>query len=444
MFYKLEKPKKFNEKDFWEIFKKVGLEKATQLFQKTSRPEYLHWENVKYKDYAKTNIKPEESWALIKFLRSQYQEPTVIKSESGKYFNWIKLQSMDQFFHEMDLNTGGLLFLSDNDIDENSKNRFISRGIMEEAIATSQLEGANTTREIAKKFLREGRKPKSVSEHMILNSYLTMKIIEDDYKNRELDMEMLLDLHIMISKNTEIREERLGKIREDSDDVVVGDQDGTIYHLPPKVSFVKEELDRFIKFANDELDTGTFIHPVIKAIMLHFWIGYLHPFVDGNGRLARSLFYWYLLKNRYWAFAYLPISKIIKRSPIQYGHAYIYSEQDDNDLTYFIDYNVRKIQLAIREFKVYAERKSLENVKMNKLAKVKYHLNDRQIRLLQYYYTNKDEATSPKTHMNINQISKATALKDLHVLRDLKFISSKKRGRNIYYYATDRIKELFK
>jgi len=56
---------------------------------------------------------------------------------------------------------------------------------------------------------------------------------------------------------------------------------------------------KLIEFANDENITTGFIHPVIKAILLHFWIGYLHPFCDGNGRTARALFYWYLLKNDY-------------------------------------------------------------------------------------------------------------------------------------------------
>ncbi|WP_366511954.1 Fic family protein [Maribacter sp.] len=42
-----------------------------------------------------------------------------------------------------------------------------------------------------------------------------------------------------------------------------------------------------------------FIHPIVKASILHFLIGYIHPFVDGNGRTARAIFYWYLLKNGY-------------------------------------------------------------------------------------------------------------------------------------------------
>ena len=159
--------------------------------------------------------------------------------------------------------------------------------------------------------------------------------------------------------------------------------------------------------------------------------------------MARALFYWYLLREKYWAFGYLPLSKIIKNSPAQYRDAYIYTEQDDNDLTYFIDYNIRKIIQAMREFEVYAERKWKENTKMTKLARGKYRLNDRQIQLLRYFYKNKDMTTSVISHMKVNEISRLTAMKDLKDLQDHGFVTSKKSGRTVYYYASDKVALLF-
>ncbi len=209
------------------------------------------------------------------------------------------------------------------------------------------------------------------------------------------------------------------------------------------MAFVKNELERLVEFANDELDSGEFIHPVIKAIMLHFWMGYLHPFTDGNGRLARLLFYWYLMKKGYWAFAYLPISKVIKRSPKQYIMAYVYSEQDDNDLAYFINYNIQKIKLAMREFLEYREKQSTMNVQMRKIYGVRYHFNDRQIHLLQYLYGDADGETTLFSHMNVNQVSKMTASNDLKNLVKKGFLIRSKRGRNVFYSGTEKIEELF-
>lgn len=177
--------------------------------------------------------------------------------------------------------------------------------------------------------------------------------------------------------------------------------------------------------------------------MLHFWMGYLHPFTDENGRLARLLFYWYLIRKGYWAFVYLPISKVIKKSPNQYIMAYVYSEQDDNDMTYFLDYNIKKIKLAVRDFMKYLENQSKKNIEMKKKCDAKYELNLRQIQLLQYLHGDMEMRTTLIAHMNVNQISKMTAIKDLKDLMQKGFLTSNKQGRNIYYYGANKVNELF-
>ncbi|RML46755.1 Filamentation induced by cAMP protein fic [Pseudomonas syringae pv. ribicola] len=87
-----------------------------------------------------------------------------------------------------------------------------------------------------------------------------------------------------------------------------------------------------------------------EAIILHFVIGYEHPFHDGNGRVARSLFYWYLFKCGFGGFRYLAISRLLKIAPVKYGKSYLYTETDDIDLTYFIDYQCQVIARTIQEF----------------------------------------------------------------------------------------------
>lgn len=140
---------------------------------------------------------------------------------------------------------------------------------------------------------------------------------------------------------------------------------------------------------------------------------------------------------------YLPISKIIKKSPIQYTMAYVYSEQDDNDLTYFIDYHVKKIEQAVREFKAYLEKQAIKNSIMGKSSKINYNFNDRQIKLLQFLHGDSDERTSIKIHMNVFQVTNKTAIKDLKELSVQKFLERKKQGKTIYYYITEKAKRLF-
>ena len=107
-------------------------------------------------------------------------------------------------------------------------------------------------------------------------------------------------------------------------------------------------------FANDRSSPG-FMHPAIQSIILHFWLAYDHPFVDGNGRTARALFYWSMLHYGYWLFEYVSISQTIVRGSVQYGEAFLHTETDDNDLTYFIVYHLDVINRSIAELHRFIE-----------------------------------------------------------------------------------------
>ncbi len=441
--YKLVKPNvKIDCEKVFEFLRQF--EDFSKYLTRANSPEYLFWDRIKYK-FRRKDITTEEIWGIIKFWRmnSFDRVKTPVKDEKGNYFTRQSLMGLDQFLHEIDLSLGGAL---ESDIIDNSLNRqkFISRGIMEEAIASSQLEGANTTRKVAKLMILENRKPRNNSEQMIYNNYMAMMRVEEVLYNRPLNINTLFDLHSILVNDT-INISDIGRLRKDKDNIVVSDPaTDIIYHIPPSEQFLKKEIRRLISFANDEEKDEQFIHPVLKAIILHFWIGYLHPFTDGNGRLARTIFYWYLLRKQYWAFAYLPLSKVIKNSPGQYRDAYIYTEQDDNDLTYFIDYNIRKIKQAKREFSQYIKRKEVENRKMAVTSRNKYSLNDRQIQLLRYLYKNPGATTTIKTYTNIYHVSRVTALKDLERLESNGFLLSQKTGRAKPYRATEKISELFK
>jgi hypothetical protein len=218
--------------------------------------------------------------------------------------------------------------------------------------------------------------------------------------------------------------------------------DKKIAYTAPDKEFVENELPKLIAFANNE--DGEFIHPLIKAIMLHFWIGLLHPFEDGNGRLARILFYWYMLRHDYWAFAYLSLSEKIKKSPKQYAMAYIYSEQEGCDLTYFINYNIEKLKLARTEFQNYIQNKVKENQSIISLGQQKYNFNERQIKLLQYFHQKVESRTNIIAHQKLYSIKKGTAVSDLKTLVEKGFLVKKKQGKNVFYYPTKKISTIFK
>jgi Fic family protein len=337
---------------------------------------YLHWDELKYKKLPE-NLKPEPIWVLLKMFRQQ--QSRFVKF-NGWTFSYVLLDETLRKLHLLDKGAAGHLETGLEAVNTEGRDRYIISSLMEEAIASSQLEGAATTRKIAKEMLRLRKKPRNYSEHMIVNGYNTLeKIVK--MKDKEITPEIILQIQNEITKDTLKDKDDSGRFR-DNNDVVVGDplEVEKVYHRPPDYKKVPELMDEFCKFASN--DDHTFIHPVVKGIMLHFLIGYIHPFNDGNGRTARSVFYWYLLSRGYWLFEFMSVSRILLKSKRKYGLAYLYTETDENDLTYFINYNLSAIEEALNDMEEYIARKQKEQIEAMKLLQGIKDINLRQAEIL--------------------------------------------------------------
>src|SRR5207237_1228141 len=151
---------------------------------------------------------------------------------------------------------------------------------------------------------------------------------------------------------------------------VYDNSDGSLIHKPPPADQLAERLKLLCRFANEPDDTDDFVHPVIRSILLHFWLAYDHPFEDGNGRTARLLFYWSMRKHGYWLTEYLSISKILRQGPSRYVRSFLLTETDDGDTTYFIHFQLSVIKRAVEELHTYLRRK------MREVKKVQSALNE--------------------------------------------------------------------
>ena len=395
---------------------------------KYSDENYLYWDKIKYKDIPEWIKNNQELWWYIKFMRNlNYITP--ISNENWDFFKFWELQFSKELLHEIDKNASWTFFTS---FSETDKKMFITNGMLEEAISSSQLEWASTTTKNAKKMIKENRKPITDDEQMIMNNYQTMNYIKNELVNKELEEWDLLYLQNVLTKGTLENKDEEWRFRTNKDSVVV-EFERKISHIPPDEKKLKKEIKHFLEFANNKWKINTFVHPIIKAILIHFWIWYLHPFCDWNWRTARWLFYWYLLKNDYFGFSYIPLSTAIKNSKIDYAKAYIYSEQDDLDITYFINYNLRKIKIALNKFKQDIKEKFNDNNK--NLKKLNHlNLNIRQIKLLSYFLENKDSFTNTTIHQNYYKIARWTAISDLKILEKKWFIMSIKSWRYLNYF----------
>lgn len=373
--------------------------------------EYLYWDKVKYK--AKTAT-PQEYWNAIKLSRSLNSQTI---SFGSNLFQFVTTDFVQRLLHYFDLHIGGNLG-SNVGIAETDKKKFIISSIMEEAISSSQMEGANTTRKKAKEMIQKELKPKNKSEQMIMNNFVTMKHVVQ-HKTEDLTPEKLLYIHNLISNNTLENKYEEGVFRENDEIFVVNYSNSEVVHTPPKHQEIENLIDELCEFFNNE--QKTFIHPIIKGIIIHFMIGWIHPFTDGNGRTARTLFYWYMLKNGYWLTEYLTISTIIKDTKNQYEKAFLYTENDQNDVTYFITYHLKTMEKAFIGLKDYIGRKQKEVIQAAKFIKIP-NVNQRQAQILKTVNEDSDRVLSSKEIENRFSISSFTARADLNNLESLGFL----------------------
>lgn len=232
----------------------------------------------------------------------------------------------------------------------------------EEAISSSQLEGAATTTLIAKDMLKRKREPRSMDERMILGNFKMMRFMWDK-RSSPLTTDLIKELHAIGVAGIDDEKYTPGLFRL-TDNVVVEDRDGNIVHQPPSAVGLEDRLQSLCDWMNtdhDEIESQSYIHSLVKAICIHFAIGYEHPFNDGNGRVARALFYWFMFKKDYGAFRYISISNLLKEAATQYGKSYLYTETDEMDMTYFIDYQCSVIVRAVSAFKAHCQ-KTVESI----------------------------------------------------------------------------------
>ncbi|WP_278383396.1 Fic family protein [Alteromonas mediterranea] len=439
---RVENPPKFNfPDDFRDISPFLGQCDATD-----SKGRYLHWSQFKWRVEKED---AENLWKAVKFKRMTQYKQIGLKDEKGIPFVYCTPHSMEATLYQLVKITGGNVgAVAGSTASDSLQNKFlVSSLIMEEAITSAQLEGASTTREVAKKMLEEEREPVDEDERMILNNYLLLKYAEQKSKD-ELTLDMILEFHRIATQGTTENNVVPGEFRVEND-IFIEDGDGNVAHQPPDFMLIEERLKLLCEFANqDHSGQGgcDFVHPLIKAIVLHFMIGYEHPFRDGNGRTARALFYWFMLKSEYRLFKYISISKLLKEKPKEYGLSYMYTEKDDNDLTYFIYYQLDTIYKAFGELENYLDNKVYEYKKISEsLEKTAWGniLNFIQKDLI------KKAVKEPGRIFTIKEVSKSYSISDntsrshLNKLTELRlFLSTKDGKKTIFIAPSDLLQKL--
>lgn len=430
---------------FGEVTKE-GSEKFGQLVssQLDRKPEgrYIHWDDLRHLP-APEGFTHHHWWFAIKMSRrSAHRLP--FSDNKGADFSYLVPDNLLKLLHEIDRDASGRIEVSELVTSSQNRDRYLVSSLIEESITSSQLEGAATTYKVAKEMLRQGRKPRNHSEQMIFNNYAAMQFIRAK-KDLPITPELILQLQSVMTDATLEDESAAGRWRRADENVrVVDERNHEVLHVPPPADQVAARIEELCKFANDVHEVP-FIHPVVKAVVIHFMMGWIHPFVDGNGRTARALFYLSMAKSGYWLIEFISISRVLKKAPAQYARAYLHSETDDNDLTYFLEHQLNVISEAIRALHTYLAEKSKEISDTRKLIasspKLKGKLNHRQLAAMDHFLKHSHVIYRIQEHQNANQVTYETARTDLLEMVELGLLEKGREGKSFVFQMPQKLRE---
>ena len=399
----IEQPPKIDKKTLVNALLK-GIDPNIMPVVDKVNADYEYWDKVKYKKLPE-GFTPQMLWANVKASRLR----SMISVWEKYGINLCITSQMQRLCHEFDMKFGSFWEV-EGEAQSAEKKYYLSSSLMEEAIYSSKMEGASTTRIVAKDMLRKKKSPQNKSQQMIANNYNTIQYIVE-HKDEPLTEEALLHIHRLMTEKTMDNPEDAVRFRT-NDKVVVADMvEGDIIYTPPSFQEIPEFVKSLCDFFNND-NPRTFIHPIIRGIIVHFMLAFMHPFADGNGRTARALFYWYMLKEKYWLTEYMSISRVIAKSKPSYEKSFRYVENDGNDIGYFVAYNLRALEISFQQLTDYIQRKQHEKKAATSFM-IAGNINYRQAMILQRLKEEPNTIMTVKDVQEMFSVSSMTARKDL-------------------------------
>ena len=403
--------------------------------------DYLHWDKLRHLTTPE-GLSHEQWWLGLKLARTSAYRPLALRAIDKSGFRYVLTDTLFEKLHQIDKAASGAIAAADEVTNPNTRDTYLFKSLVEESITSSQLEGASTTRAVAKDMIASGREPRNVSERMIWNNYQAMRFIRE-IRTEPLTPSIVIELQRILTDSTLRESDAVGRLRRYNEPINVQDVSGKILHVPPPADELNERLKAMCAFAN-EGDSKPFLHPVLRAIFLHFWLAYDHPFIDGNGRTARALFYWCMANRGFWLTEFISISRIIKEQPAQYAKSFLLTETDDNDATYFFESQLSVIERAIRNLHTYLKAKTKELYEteqlFNSAKKLNLSFNHRQMALLHHALKNPYHAYTVESHQRSHNISNQTSRNDLEKLNGLNTLDRKQQGKAFVFLAPPDLK----
>jgi Fic family protein len=394
------------------------------ILYKSFQDRYLNKVEIGFRLPAELHLS--EVWQEIQQDRKSRGEVLGLQDEKGGRFWYVNLKPLQAKLHQIDSRGRDSLY---SYIKPNIESELIFDSIIEEAWASNIIEGAFTTHKRAQELVKRNLTPKDKNELMMKNNHLAMTYILE-HRHSEFNIDLILKIHQIITQGSLDDPEYAGKFRDD--EVFIWDKANTVIFKPMAAEYIGPCVDNLVTWVNTHSDED-FIHPVLKASIIHFYLVYVHPFFDGNGRTARALFYFYLLKNQYEFFKYFSISALIAQQREKYYKAIKDVEDYDNDLTYFLLYFADVVSKSIDEIINRIVRKYQSDIVSKNLDLRGIYLNKRQKKLIKVLIDHDHKNITTRRYEKIFKVSYGTARSDLNEMVENGLLQKKKIGKGFVY-----------
>lgn len=387
--------------------------------------EYLPWDRFRH-HRPPAGLTVRQWWTATRLQRRSSARVIPLRMDGGAEFTYNLPDEILRLSDDIARRAAGAVGTAEAVMSRGDRDRYLVNSLMDEAISSSQLEGASTSRIVARRMLEAGRAPRDTGERMIVNNFRAMSMLRERLAE-PVSPGLILDIHAAVSEGALEFPEDAGRLQRSGDVRVriYGDGD-QVLHTPPPAGELPARMDALCAFLNA---SEPWMPPVLKALTAHFMMGYDHYFADGNGRTARALFYWIMLREGFWLTEYVVVSQLLTKGPAKYARSFLLAEQDEGDLTHFFLFHLRIIERALDRLDTYLA----EQVGRTRLIRARLRdrgdINLRQASVLEALLDEPDRLFDVQVLARMHRVSAEAARQDLHGLERAGFLVRGKRGR---------------
>ncbi len=217
----------------------------------------------------------------------------------------------------------------------------------------------------------------------VLNYRNVLKFIET-FSGETISDETIKHVHSLVADRI-LPDAVVGEFRK-SQVVVKNSQTGEITFRPPPAVEVPFLISNFLLWMNNAKPDE--VHPAIKAGITHYELVRIHPFLDGNGRVARAIATLALFRDGYDIKRFFSLEEYYDREPVNYYAALQSVVNENGNLTHWLEYFSEGLAIELTRIKEKVKSLSTDLKIKKHLGGHQMALSERQIKIVEFIQEN--------------------------------------------------------